>query len=95
MWEKLKNIFRSVKREISVWRLVMKDERTPVLAKILIWAALAYLVLPFELIPDFIPVIGYLDDILIVSILILSAMQLVAPEIVEDARDQVSNETHR
>ncbi len=93
MWEKLKDLFRKVKREVQVWRIVMKDDRTPRLAKVLIWIAIAYLVSPIEIIPDFIPVIGYLDDILIVSILILIAMQIIPPQVVAEARE-ISHETN-
>ncbi len=93
MWEKLKNLFRSAKREIRVWRRVAKDDRTPLLAKILIGIAVAYLVSPIEIIPDFIPVIGYLDDVLIVSILLLIALQIIPPEVVSEARKEVSYET--
>ncbi len=95
MWEKIKTIFQSVKREAAVWRKVMNDKRTPRIAKILIWAGLGYLILPIDIIPDFIPVIGYLDDILIVSIFILIAMQFIPPEVVQEAREEVSDETHR
>lgn len=91
MWEKLKNLFQSVKREVHVWRIVMKDARTPKAAKILVGAALAYLVFPVEIIPDFIPVIGYLDDIVIVSILILIAMQMIPTEVVAEAREEASS----
>ncbi len=94
MWEKLKNLFQSVKREVRVWRIVMKDARTPKTAKILIGAALAYLISPIEIIPDFIPVIGYLDDIVIVTILIMIAMQMIPHEVVSEAREEASSGTH-
>jgi uncharacterized membrane protein YkvA (DUF1232 family) len=66
MLETLKPAARSVRRELKVYRLVLKDRRTPKLAKVLLGLALGYAALPFDLIPDFIPVIGHLDDVIIV-----------------------------
>ena len=57
VFEKLKSLAKTVKREIKVWQLVLKDSRTPMIAKILIAMAVAYALLPFEIIPHFIPVL--------------------------------------
>lgn len=83
---KLKSISNSVKRELVIYRLVLKDKRTPVLAKILLWLAIGYLLLPFDLIPDFIPVIGQLDDVIIVPAFIYFALKLIPKEIIEKYR---------
>ncbi len=86
---KLRQIARDAKREIAVYRLVLADARTPLLAKLALGAAVGYLLLPFDLIPDFIPVIGQLDDLLIVPGLILIARRLIPPEVLADCRAQV------
>lgn len=50
------------KRELVVYQRVLRDERTPFSAKLFLASAIGYLCMPFDLIPDFIPVIGHLDD---------------------------------
>lgn len=91
MLEKLKKIVDNVKHELKVWQLVMKDKRTPLLAKILLGLAIAYLFLPFDIIPDFIPGLGHLDDLIIVGFLIIIALNLIPKEVVEDCRIRVQH----
>jgi carbonic anhydrase len=70
----------------------LADSRTPVQAKIFLGLAVGYLCMPFDLIPDFIPVIGHLDDAIIVPALIFAALRLVPREIVSEHREQVVRE---
>jgi uncharacterized membrane protein YkvA (DUF1232 family) len=63
--------------------------QTPLFAKILLGLALAYLLLPFDLIPDFIPVLGQLDDVLIVPGLIYLALKMIPDHVVAECRQQV------
>ncbi|MBN1554448.1 MAG: DUF1232 domain-containing protein [Phycisphaerae bacterium] len=79
-------VARSLKREVRVYRLVLKDPRTPRPAKVLLGLAVGYVLLPFDLIPDFIPVLGHLDDVIIVPALVLLAMKLIPKEVVCDCR---------
>ena len=86
---RLKTVGNNLTREIQVYRLVLKDHRTPRLAKILLGLAIGYAVLPFDIIPDFIPVIGHLDDLIIVPALIVAALKIIPNGVVEDCRGKV------
>lgn len=74
---KLKDIKDNAKKYIQLCKLLYADPRTPKLAKILLWVALGYALSPIDLIPDFIPVIGHLDDIIILPVLLYIAIKLV------------------
>lgn len=88
---RLKQIARDFRRELAVYRLVLADARTPLPAKILLGAAVGYLLLPFDLIPDFIPILGQLDDVLIVPGLVLLALRLIPQNVVEECREKLGN----
>jgi uncharacterized membrane protein YkvA (DUF1232 family) len=72
----------------KIYRYAAVDGRTPLVAKVLPWAALLYLVSPLDFIPDFIPLLGQVDDILIVPMLILIAMGLIPKDVKRDAKAQ-------
>ncbi|MBI2118046.1 MAG: DUF1232 domain-containing protein [Elusimicrobia bacterium] len=86
MIEKLKEIVKSVKREVKVWKFILKDQRTPMVSKFLLALAILYALMPFDLIPDFIPGLGYLDDILLIGLLVFLALKFIPKEVVEDSR---------
>ncbi len=89
MLERLKSVGRNVKTELKVYRLVLRDRRTPLLAKVLLGLAVGYVLLPFDIVPDFVPVLGQLDDLIIVPALVLLALKLVPREVVEECRESV------
>lgn len=86
MCERLKSIGLALKREVQVYQLAIKDARTPRTAKWLLGFTVGYTLLPFDLIPDFIPVLGHLDDVLIVPLLVIVALRLIPPEVIVDCR---------
>jgi uncharacterized membrane protein YkvA (DUF1232 family) len=88
-FEKGKQLVCLFNRELNIYQRVLRDERTPVAAKLLLGLAIGYLCMPFDLIPDFIPVIGHLDDAIIVPVLVFAAVRLVPTEIVAEHRAQV------
>jgi len=86
MLERLKTVANSLKQEIKFYRLVIKDNRTPRIAKIILGIAIGYIFLPFDLIPDWIPVIGYLDDLIVVPILVIVALKFIPHEVKRECR---------
>lgn len=92
MLKKLKNKTKKLKKQLSVLMIAYKDTRTPLLPKILIGITIGYLLSPIDLIPDFIPVLGLLDDLLIVPLLITISIKLIPGTIIIDAKAYA--ETH-
>jgi len=90
---KLKILADNFKREMIVYKRVARHEDTPRLAKILLSAAFAYMVMPFDLIPDAIPVLGQLDDAIIVPGLVWLARRVIPADVIEECRQAVSSPT--
>lgn len=86
MTDKLKDWARSIRRDSYAIYLAARDPRTPWYAKALALCVAAYAFSPIDLIPDFIPVLGYLDDVLIVPLGILAVIKLIPPELVAELR---------
>ena len=90
---KLMAVFAYLNRELKVYRLMMRDSRTPTGSKILLGAALGYAIWPLGIVPDFIPIVGYVDDLIIVPVLVFMAVRRVPREVIDDCRHQVSIES--
>ena len=86
MIEKLKSRARALKQEAYAIYLAARDPRTPWYAKALIFFVVVHTFSPIDLIPDFIPVLGYLDDLIITPGGIWLAVRLIPTEVLEDAR---------
>jgi uncharacterized membrane protein YkvA (DUF1232 family) len=77
---------RMIKQDTYALYLAYRDPRVPWYAKV--WAALvvAYAFSPIDLIPDFIPVLGYLDDVILVPLGIALAVRMIPPDVMAEAR---------
>ncbi|MGL4610024.1 MAG: YkvA family protein [Trueperaceae bacterium] len=91
MLNKLKQLAKTLKRELTLYQHILKDERTPKLAKIFLGLAVGYVLLPFDLIPDFIPVLGQLDDLIIVPGLFFLALRLIPKQLLQEHRQTLQN----
>ena len=78
----------SLKIQLDLYRGLYRDPRTPRLARWLLWAAIGYLALPFDIIPDFIPILGHVDDVVIVPLLLVAAVRLIPPPLMEEHRQR-------
>ncbi len=81
-----------IKEHIVFYRSLYDDPRVPRAAKWLLWSAICYTLLPFDLIPDFVPVIGQLDDIVIVSALLWLAIRMIPKGIYEEHHKRIFGE---
>ena len=86
MLETLKAWARALKRDVVTLWLAARDPRTPLLAKLVAGLVAAYALSPIDLIPDFIPVLGYLDDLLLVPGGIWLAVRLIPAGLVAEFR---------
>ncbi len=83
---KLSDLACTFKRELAFYRAVAAHSQTPRSAKWLLGAAIGYALLPFDLIPDFLPVIGHLDDAILIPALIYLALKRVPKAVTQECR---------
>ena len=91
----LRRLSREIKIKANYYRGLYSHPHTPRLSKWLLWLALAYTMSPIDIIPDFIPILGHLDDIVIVPVLIALALWIIPEEVkFECARAQDLGAVH-
>jgi uncharacterized membrane protein YkvA (DUF1232 family) len=86
MLESWKRRARSVRRDIRALYLARRDPRIPRYARLLAVAIVAYALSPIDLIPDFIPVLGYLDDLMLVPLGVVLLVKLIPPGVLDEYR---------
>ena len=86
MLAELKKRARHLKAETFALYLAARDPRTPWYAKLLVVGIVAYALSPIDLIPDFIPVLGYLDDLILIPIGIALAIKLIPHDVLAECR---------
>lgn len=88
---KLKELVRKLKREIVPIYYALLDKRTPIIAKVMAALTLGYLLSPVDLIPDFVPILGLLDDLILVPILIKITLWLIPDWLISEIKAKVNN----
>jgi uncharacterized membrane protein YkvA (DUF1232 family) len=88
--QRLRQAWQRFRAELDFWRRVWRHPRTPRAARWLLGLALAYAVTPFDIIPDFIPVLGHLDDLVIVPALVALAAWLVPRDVLAECRSALA-----
>ncbi len=86
--KRLKAKAKALKKELTVLYYAYRKPETGLLPKLLILAALGYALSPFDLIPDFIPVLGHLDDLIVVPFLITLSIKFIPEEILAVCRKE-------
>ncbi|MBS0533124.1 MAG: DUF1232 domain-containing protein [Proteobacteria bacterium] len=92
---RLKNWARMMKRDVHALYLASRDRRVPWYAKATAIIVAGYALSPIDLIPDFIPVLGYLDDVIIVPLGIMLVIRMIPPEIMAEHRDLAASAQER
>jgi uncharacterized membrane protein YkvA (DUF1232 family) len=92
---RLKDWARTIKRDVVALWIAARDPRTPLLAKAVAAAVAAYALSPIDLIPDFIPVLGYLDDLLILPLGIALAVWLIPAPLLAEYREMAARRSER
>ncbi len=86
MLEKLKQRARHLRAETFALYLTARDPRTPWYAKLIVAGIVAYALSPIDLVPDFVPVLGYLDDLILIPMGIALAIKLVPHSVLAECR---------
>ena len=86
--ESVRNWARRIKRDALMLWFARRHPDTPFLAKAVCVFTVAYALSPIDLIPDFVPVLGYIDDVLLLPSLIWLAVRLIPPHVVQECRAQ-------
>ena len=85
-----KQAARQLKLEVQALALAYRHPDTPRFARVLTGLVVAYALSPIDLIPDFIPVIGYLDDLILLPLGIMLAIRMIPPEVMDACRAQAA-----
>ncbi|EKQ57596.1 MULTISPECIES: YkvA family protein [unclassified Clostridium] len=88
---KIKALAKKMKKEVGALYLASKRKDVPFTAKIISILAVGYALSPIDLIPDFIPILGYIDDLILVPIGIYFAIKLIPNSIMEECRQQAES----
>ena len=88
MIERMKEKTSELKKQVFALYLAYKKKETPLIAKVFTVIVVAYALSPIDLIPDFIPVLGYLDDFILIPMGVAIALKLIPAEIMEECRKE-------
>lgn len=93
--QNLKTWAKHLKTEIIALYYAYRDPRVPLGPKVFTALVVAYALSPIDLIPDFIPVLGYLDDLLILPWCISIAIRMIPPDVLSDSREKAKLLTYK
>jgi uncharacterized membrane protein YkvA (DUF1232 family) len=86
MFSRLRQRARTIKREAHALYIAARHPRTPWYAKALALAIAAYALSPIDLIPDFIPILGFLDEVILLPLAVAGALKLIPADVISESR---------
>ena len=89
MFSTVRRVFGLIRRELKLYRILMKDSRTPRTARMFLAGAVAYAFTPLDLLPNLIPVIGFVDDLIIIPILVYFALRNIPKPLIAEGRTRL------
>lgn len=93
--DRLKRWARSLKRDVVALWIAARDRRTPIAARMLAMAVAAYALSPIDLVPDFIPVLGQLDELIVLPLGVALALRLIPPALAAEFRAAAARRVDR
>ena len=87
----IKDIAKKLKLDIPTIYIALKKKETPVIAKVFAMVTIVYALSPIDLVPDFIPIIGFLDDFILLPILIAITIKFIPKDILSQCRVEFEN----
>lgn len=88
---RLRSWAAALKRDVLALWYCYRDPRTPLIAKLIAMLIVAYALSPIDLIPDFIPLIGYLDELILLPAAIYLTLKLIPAQVLEDGRARAAD----
>lgn len=84
-------MFGRIGKLFLLWRSLARDHRTPLATKIFPWAALLYLLVPIDIVPDFLPILGQLDDIGLIVLLVSMALKVIPKDLLQEHEKKIAH----
>lgn len=89
IFKKIQVLVKVLKRDVMVLWFALRNPLTPIVAKMVAFLTVAYALSPVDLIPDFIPVLGYLDDFIVIPLLVALTIRLIPDHVLSQSRAQL------
>ena len=89
IFQKIQVLAKTLKRDVMVLWFALKNPLTPMIAKVIAFLTVAYALSPIDLIPDFIPLLGYLDDFFVIPVLVAITLRLIPDNVMSQSRAQL------
>lgn len=86
VFKKIKHYLGQLKQDVLVLWFAIRSPNTPTIPKILAFLAVAYAFSPIDLIPDFIPILGYVDDLILIPIMVFLILKMIPNSVLQTAR---------
>ncbi|NCV03964.1 MAG: DUF1232 domain-containing protein, partial [Burkholderiaceae bacterium] len=88
IFQRIRSWANELKSDVLVLWFALKNSRTPLIARAVAFITVAYALSPIDLIPDFVPILGYLDDLILIPIFIWITIKLVPDDVRAQSREQ-------